>query len=401
MSCRGKATMVGGQVKCGLDQLFDSRVDRLAGRRLGLLVHPASVDGALRHATRLCADTKRADVRCLFGPQHGLFGETQDNMIEWEGFIDRATGLRVHSLYGDHRKPTPEMLSEIDTLVIDLQDVGARYYTFAWTMLFCMEACAEAGKSVVILDRPNPIGGLLREGGVLNMNYRSFVGLAPLPVRHGLTMGELALFFRHVLELDLEVEIVWMANWRRAMWFDETGLPWVMPSPNIPTLATAAVYPGFCLLEGTELSEGRGTTRPFEIFGAPFIDPQRLVGRIAEWRLPGCVLRPLSFRPTFQKHAGRACGGAQVHLTDREAFRPVLTATAALAAVHELWPAEFHWKAPPYEYEYEKLPIDILAGGPDFRRDIEAGRSPWEISEAWEADVAAFANGVGDFLHYD
>jgi uncharacterized protein YbbC (DUF1343 family) len=384
----------------GLDRIQHERFAVLGGERVGLLVHPASVDRRLVHTSRILHEAPEVDLRALFGPQHGILGQTQDNMVEWEGFTDPVTGLPVHSLYGANRKPTPEMLGEIDVLVVDLQDVGARYYTFIWTLLLVMEACAEAGKRVVVLDRPNPIGGLDREGTVLDPAYRSFVGLAPLPMRHGLTVGELATWFRARFAPALELEVVWMKGWRRSTWFPETGLPWVMPSPNMPTVDTAAVYPGFCLLEGTTLSEGRGTTRPFEIFGAPFIDPEPLVRRLAELDLPGVIFRPVSFEPTFQKHAGRLCRGAQVHVTDRERFRSVLAAAAVLGAVHDLWPADFRWKQPPYEYEHEKLPIDILTGGAGFRTDIEAGRTPSEMAASWRPGLAAFDREIAGFLHY-
>lgn len=388
-------------VLTGLDVLEAEGFRRLCGRRIGLLVHPASVNRRLRHAARLLHEAPAVDLRCLFGPQHGLFGQTQDNMIEWEGFADPTTGLPAHSLYGERRRPTAAQLDGIDTLVVDLQDVGARYYTFVWTLLLCLEACAEHGKQVVVLDRPNPIGGLLSEGNLPDPAYRSFVGLSPLPMRHGLTMGELARLLAARHAPGVRLEIVPMQGWRRAMDFEATGLPWVMPSPNMPTVDTAFVYPGFCLLEGTELSEGRGTTRPFELFGAPGIEPERLVARLEAWNLPGAVFRPLRFEPTFQKHAGRLCGGAQVHVTDRRAFRPVLTAIAALAAVRELWPAALRWREPPYEYETRKLPIDILAGGPGLREGIAAGRPPQEIVAAWEAGLAEFAAESARFRIYE
>lgn len=388
-------------VLTGLDRIQRDRFSLVGGERVGLLVHPASVDRRLVHAARIFHEAPEVDLRALFGPQHGILGQTQDNMVEWEGFTDPVTGVPVHSLYGDNRSPTPEMLGEIDVLVVDLQDVGARYYTFIWTLLLVMEACAAAGKRVVVLDRPNPLGGLDREGTVLDPAYRSFVGLAPIPMRHGLTVGELAAWFRDRFAPALDLGVVWMEGWRRSVWFPETGLPWVMPSPNMPTVDTAVVYPGFCLLEGTTLSEGRGTTRPFEIFGAPFIEPETLVRRLAAFDLPGAIFRPVSFEPTFQKHAGRLCGGAQLHVTDRTVFRSVLTATAVLAAIRELWPAGFRWKQPPYEYEHQKLPIDILTGGTGFRTDLEAGRPPREMAGTWRPALDEFDREIAEFLHYD
>jgi len=385
----------------GLDRLQAGGWSLLRGQRVGLLVHPASVDANLRHARDQAAGARGAvDLRALFGPQHGILGQTQDNMIEWTGFRDPDLGIPVHSLYGEHRRPTPAMLADIDTLVVDLQDVGARYYTFIWTLLLCLEACAEAGKRVVVLDRPNPLGGVAVEGNVLDPGYRSFVGLAPIPMRHGLTIGELAGFFRAWRGLDVDLEVVRMDGWRRAMDFEAAGLPWVLPSPNMPTLDTAYVYPGGCLLEGTNLSEGRGTTRPFEIFGAPFVDGRRLAAAMQAWNLPGCRLRPLSFEPTFHKFAGQVCGGVQVHVTDRVLFEPVVTYTAALAAVAGLWPRDFAWKRPPYEYEPEKLPIDILAGGARWREQLEAGLTPWQMKAGWLEELRAFADVAEAHRHY-
>jgi len=377
------------QVRTGLDRLLDEGHPLAAGRRVGLLCHPASVDARLRPAAALLHADARWDLCALFGPQHGIRGETQDNMIEWEGFRDPATGLPVHSLYGEHRNPTPAMLEGLDVLIVDLQDVGARYYTFVWTVLLCLEACAEQGVAVLVLDRPNPLGDA-REGNVLDMAYRSFVGLAPVPMRHGLTVGELARWCVREFDLDVELAVLAPAGGRRGDLFPDTGLPWVLPSPNMPTWDTAVVYPGMCLLEGTSLSEGRGTTRPFEIFGLPGLDPDALAARLAARDLPGALFRPLHFQPTFQKHAGVLCGGAQIHVVDPRAYRPVRTAVEILAAVRALAPAGFAWKPPPYEYETEKLPIDVLAGGPGLREALECGAGPRDLCAAWDAQAEAF-----------
>lgn len=377
-------------VQTGLDQLIADQARPLRGRRCGLLAHPASVDRRLRHAVPLLRGLLGSDLRVLFGPQHGLRGETQDNMIEWEGFRDPDTGLPVHSLYGAHRQPTAAMLDQLDVLVVDLQDVGARYYTFVWTLLLCLEACAEHGVAVHVLDRPNPIGGAV-EGNVLDPAYASFVGLAPVPMRHGLTLGELGRWLVAHRGLDLDYAVTPVAGWRRGRLFEATGLPWVLPSPNMPTPQTALVYPGACLLEGTTLSEGRGTTRPFEILGAPGIDPLLLVDAMQAHALQGCVLRPLHFQPTFQKHAGRLCGGVQVHVTDPGAFRPVRTYVALLVEIRRRWPDQLAWTPPPYEYEHEKRPIDILAGGPDLRRAVENGDDPVDLDRDWQAQADAFA----------
>ncbi|MFO0752648.1 MAG: DUF1343 domain-containing protein [Thermodesulfovibrionales bacterium] len=392
MQCRNQEKAAA--VLTGLD-LFEKKWPRaLRGVRAGLLVHPASVSKSLEHAADLFLRSKQAEIKAFFGPQHGLRGETQDNMVEWEGFRDPRTGLPVYSLYGHTRKPEPGMLQEIDALIIDMQDVGARYYTFIWTMELCMQACAEAGKPVVVLDRPNPLGGRIAEGPVLDEVYASFVGQRSLPVRHGMTVGEIALYLHDKHYPSLDLHVIRAEGWERGMWFDDTGLPWVLPSPNMPTLDTATVYPGMCLLEGTLLSEGRGTTRPFEIFGAPFIDPDALVTRLREFALPGAVFRPLFFQPTFQKHAGALCGGAQIHVTDRNAFRSFATGVAILKAVHDLYPGRFAWKQPPYEYEAEKMPIDILAGTDRLRKDIEAGEGLGRMEEWWRDQCARFSKDV-------
>jgi uncharacterized protein YbbC (DUF1343 family) len=382
-------------VQTGLDRLVADGGRALRGRRVGLLAHPASVDAGLRHAVPLLHRLLGRDLRTLFGPQHGLRGETQDNMVEWEGYRDRQTGLPVHSLYGAHREPTAAMLDGLDVLVIDLQDAGARYYTFAWTLLLCLRACARAGVAVRVLDRPNPVGGAV-EGNVLDPAYASFVGLAPVPMRHGLTLGELGRWLVRHEDLDVDYDTVGVRHWRRDQLFADTGLPWVLPSPNLPTPDTALVYPGGCLLEGTALSEGRGTTRPFEILGAPGVDPVALAAAAGAHHLPGCALRPLHFQPTFQKHAGRLCGGVQVHVTDPRAFRPVRTYLALLVEIRRRWPEACAWKAPPYEYEHQKLPIDILAGGPDLRRAIEAGDDPVALDHAWQRQADAFAAATAD-----
>lgn len=373
------------KVKTGLDIIERSWTKRLRNTNIGLLVHPASINSKLEHASEVLLGSKVFRLKALFGPQHGIKGETQDNMIEWRGFREKKSGLSVYSLYGKTRKPTAAMLKEIDVMVVDLQDVGSRYYTFIWTMALVMEACLELKKTVVVLDRPNPINGRQIEGPVLKPEYSSFVGLHPLPVRHGMTIGELSLYLKDKFYPALDLHVIAMKGWKRDMWFEETGLNWVFPSPNIPSVETAAVYPGMCLLEGTNLSEGRGTTHPFEIFGAPFIDPETLIRRLDEFRLAGVIFRSLFFEPCFQKHKGKLCGGAQIHISDRLKFKPFKTAVAILKTIHDLYPDDFKWKDPPYEYEKTLLPIDILAGTDRLRKDIEGGSSI-ENMEAWWTD---------------
>ncbi len=299
----------------------------------------------------------------FFGPQHGFLGQTQDNMVEWKSYEHPRLQIPVYSLYGEHREPTPEMLEGLDVLVVDLQDIGSRYYTFIWTLYLCMRACERCGTTAVVLDRPNPINGVTTEGPTLNPNYKSFVGMHPLPIRHGHTIGELAQQFRDEAFPNCELSVLPVKNWDRAMWFDQTGLPWVMPSPNIPTLDTATVYPGMCLLEGTNISEGRGTTRPFEIFGAPFIDAEKLSGELNALKLPGVFFRENYFQPAFHKFVGELCGGAQLHVIDRETFQPFATGVQIIKRIRKIYHEQFQWKRPPYEYEWKRLPIEILIGG--------------------------------------
>ena len=349
-----------------IDHLAELWPAKLHNARVGALLHPASVSSALEHTSAILEreEGKLLRLRALFGPQHGYRGETQENMMEWRGYEHPRLGIPVHSLYGQQREPTAEMLRDLDVLLIDLQDVGARYYTFIWTMYLAMRACVRASLPVIVLDRPNPINGVTIEGPVLDRNYISFVGMHPLPVRHGKTIGELATQFRDEVFPDCALTVLPMRNWSRAMWFDETDLPWVMPSPNMPTVQAATVYPGMCLLEGTNISEGRGTTRPFEIFGAPWIeDPDALARQLNLQCLPGVHFRALFFQPTFQKFAGELCGGAQLHVMDRNLFQPFRTGLEVIRCLRRRYAKYFQWKQPPYEYEWNRMPIEVLIGG--------------------------------------
>ena len=354
------------RVELPLDHLVELWPKRFRGAGIGALLHPASVSANLEHASRILERSTGDLFRlaAFFGPQHGFLGQTQDNMIEWKGYEHPRLHIPVYSLYAEHREPTAEMLEGLDALVVDLQDTGSRYYTFIWTLYLCMRACEKCGIPVVVLDRPNPINGVTTEGPVLDPNYKSFVGMHPIPIRHGRTIGELAKQFRDEAFPDCDLSVLPMRNWEREMWFDQTGLPWVMPSPNMPTPDTTTVYPGMCLLEGTNISEGRGTTRPFEIFGAPFIHAEKLCTELNALNLPGVFFRENYFQPTFHKFAGELCGGAQIHVIDREAFRPFQTGIEIIRAIRKFCPSQFTWKQPPYEYETEKLPIEILLGGP-------------------------------------
>lgn len=349
-----------------IDHLTEVWPTSLRGTRVGALLHPASISSKLDHTSHILGRHNGDLFRlaAFFGPQHGFLGQTQDNMVEWKSYEHPRLKIPVYSLYGEQREPTAEMLCGLDVLLVDLQDIGARYYTFIWTLYLCLRACEKHDIQVVVVDRPNPINGLTTEGPVLDPKYLSFVGMHPLPVRHGKTIGELAQQFRDEVFPRCRLSVVPMKNWERAMWFDETGLPWVMPSPNMPTLDTATVYPGMCLLEGTNISEGRGTTRPFELFGAPFIDVENLCRELNALKLPGVFFRENYFQPTFQKFAGDLCGGAQIHVVDRNAFQPFRTGVETIKQIRKMYGEQFQWKQPPYEYEKEKLPIEILIGAP-------------------------------------
>ncbi|OYT73210.1 MAG: hypothetical protein CFK52_02805 [Chloracidobacterium sp. CP2_5A] len=388
-------------MQTGLDRLFTHHLDLLRDRRVGLICSPASVDVIYRHAADLFAACPAFRLTALFGPQHGLRGETQDNMIEWEGWArDSRLGIPVFSLYGQTRQPTPEMLAEVDALVFDVPDVGTRVYTFIWTMALAMQAAKARDIPFVVLDRPNPIGGLDIEGAVLEREWASFVGMYPLPMRHAMTVGELARLFNETEGIGCELRVVPMEGWSRPQWFDATWLPWVMPSPNMPTLDTAAVYPGLVLLEGTTLSEGRGTTRPFEIFGAPFIDPYDLAAALDPLHLPGVHFRPMWFQPTFNKFAGQLCGGLQAHVQNRATFRSYRTAVEILKAVRRLYPREKLWRDPPYEYVFDRLPFDVIAGSSRLRAAIEADAAWEDIAAADEPALADFYRRRAAYLLY-
>jgi uncharacterized protein YbbC (DUF1343 family) len=385
-------------VRLGSDVLLAS--DRLRGGRVAVVCNHASVDYAFRHVIDRLLQTDSVTLAGIFGPQHGFRSDVQDNMIETPHQQDEARRVPVYSLYSETREPTPEMLRDIDTLVIDLQDIGARIYTYIYTMANCLRAAARHRIPVIVCDRPNAIGGVEVEGACLVPGFESFVGQFPIPMRHGMTIGELASLFNEHFAIGAALEIASMERWQRHMYADDTRLSWVMPSPNMPTLDTAVVYPGTVLFEGTNLSEGRGTTRPFELVGAPWIDAERFAAAMNALDLPGAYFRPAVFEPTFQKHAKRACGGCQIHVTDRTTFRPVITGVALIQTFRRFDPSNFAWRPPPYEYEHDKLPIDILAGSDLLRTQIESDVSLDEIAESWRPDEKKFRELREQFLLY-
>jgi uncharacterized protein YbbC (DUF1343 family) len=387
-------------VKLGLEKILGEHKHLLKGQRIGLICNQASVDHKFRHAADLFFEDSDINLTTLFGPQHGIRGDVQDNMIETAHANDKQTGLPIYSLYSETREPTEQMLENTDVLVFDLQDVGCRVYTFIYTMANAMKACARFGKKFIVLDRPNPINGVDIEGSLLEIGHESFVGMYPIPMRHGLTVGELAKLFNAEYSINCELEVVTMDEWEREDFYDETGAPWVMPSPNMPMVDTAVVFPGTVYLEGTKVSEGRGTTRPFELIGAPYIESKTLADALSSLELPGVIFRATEFMPTFQKHFNKVCGGVFVHVTDRNLFKPVIAGIAVIKTIFDLYPNDFEWKNPPYEYVYDRNPFDVIAGTTKLRESFENGVSLGEIQNSWKADEEAFREQRQKYLLY-
>jgi uncharacterized protein YbbC (DUF1343 family) len=395
------------RVQIGLERCLDDPPQSLRDARFGLLMNQASVERSFRYACDLLAAKFPGQLKAIFSPQHGLWCEEQANMIESPHGRYEPLDVPIYSLYSETRQPTADMLGGLDCLLIDLQDVGTRVYTFAWTIQNCLKACSAAGIPVVILDRPNPIGGTTAEGPLLAAGFESFVGGASIPLRHGLTLGELALLMNAEQQIGASLEVIPMAGWRRQMFFDDTGRSWAAPSPNMPSTTTAMLYPGQVLLEGTNISEGRGTTMPFEVIGAPFIDPHDLAAALATDNLPGLAARPIHFVPTFDKFRGQRCGGVYLHITDPGAVRSLEATVRILAAIRRLYPKDFCWLPPPYEYEREKMPIDILFGCPRLREafESESGLSICNepdatIKDLVHLDQTAWWRRVGPYLLY-
>jgi uncharacterized protein YbbC (DUF1343 family) len=383
-----------------LEKLLRDESKHLRGARVGLICNQSSVDHALRHAADLLYDHAGIRLTALFGPQHGIRGDVQDNMIETAHAVDRRTGVPIYSLYSETREPTEEMLENVDSLVFDMQDVGCRIYTFIYTLANCMRAAKKFGKRMIVCDRPNPINGEVVAGTVLEAEYASFVGQFPIATRHGMTVCELARMFNERYGIGCELEIIRMDGWAREQWLDETDAPWVMPSPNMPTLASATVFPGTVHVEGTQLSEGRGTTRPFELVGAPYIMAEEYAAHLTRLGFPGVHFRGCGFQPTFQKHAGVTCGGVQIHVTDRGEFEPVIVGVAVVKVAYDLYTEDFRWKEPPYEYVYDKNPFDVIAGTNKLREAIERGDSIGSIASSWKDELEQFKRERAPFLLY-
>ncbi len=387
-------------VKLGLENFIAAGNKFPSGTRAAFLTHQAAVDS---HGVTSLERVRRAFpglLNAVWSPQHGFYGDRQANMIASDDFSDPLSGLPVFSLYGDKREPSQEMLADTDLLLVDLVDVGCRVYTYIWSLFLVLKAAAVAGVKVIVFDRPNPLDGETVEGNLLRDDFTSFVGLYPLPMRHGLTIGELALYFNQKANFNVDLEIAAMSGWQRKLSFAETDLFWVLPSPNMPTPATALVYPGQVLLEGTNISEGRGTTLPFELCGAPFIDPQILLAEIDQDALTGLFVRPTWFTPTFDKWAGELCGGFQLHVVDRLKFSSYYFTLALLQAIIKLYPDKFFWLDPPYEYEYKIMPIDILTGDSVIRQQLESGGKLKPLTASWNPELEVFSDNCRDLLLY-
>jgi len=388
------------QIRLGIEKLLEDRSRRIQGARLGLVCNQASVNHQFHHVADLLKGHQSSDLRALFGPQHGIRGDVQDNMIETGHATDRETGLPIYSLYSETREPRESMLRDLDVLIFDMQDVGCRIYTFAYTLANCMLAARKFGKKMIVCDRPNPINGRDVAGNVLEKGHESFVGQYSIPTRHGMTLGELASMFNGHFKINCELEVVTMDGWDRNSWQDETDAPWVMPSPNMPTIETATVFPGTVHFEGTQVSEGRGTTRPFELVGAPYIVAEEFARQLNDTNLPGVYFRSCIFRPTFQKHGGISCGCVQLHMIDRDNFEPVLTGLTMVKVAHDMYPEQFRWKEPPYEYVYDRNPFDVIAGTTKIREGIEQGTTISALQESWEPELTDFKKLREAFLLY-
>ncbi|MFH1351066.1 MAG: DUF1343 domain-containing protein [Pseudomonadota bacterium] len=389
-----------GRIATGLDRFREEYWKHLKGARLGLLSNQASLDGQLKSAKEIIEQVLPGRLKALFGPQHGHEGGEQDNMVETDHSYDEELALPVFSLYSKEREPVPEMLELIDVLMIDLQDVGTRVYTFASTMLECLKAAGRSGKKVLVLDRPNPLGGEIVEGNLLRPEFTSFVGPFSLPMRHALTMAEMAQIFNDEFKLGADLDVLPMKGWHRHMLWQDTGLRWIMPSPNMPLPETAQVYPGQVIWEGTNLSEGRGTCRPFEIFGAPYLNIKWTKQGVDLEAMRGCTLQEISFRPTFHKWEGDLCRGFMIHILDPHTYRPLSTTLAFLKAIIERHGGQFQWRNPPYEYEYEKMPVDLILGNGSLRMELEKGLDLLRTQEIWEGELKHFLEWRKPYLIY-
>ncbi|WP_435053699.1 exo-beta-N-acetylmuramidase NamZ family protein [Peribacillus simplex] len=379
------------KVSPGIEVLLKEEKDVLSGKKVGLITNPTGIDSKLTSIVDLLHDDPDINLTALFGPEHGVRGDAQAG-ASVEYYIDEKTGLPVYSLYGKTKKPTPEMLKDVEVLVFDIQDVGTRYYTYIYTMAYAMEAAKENDIPFIVLDRPNPQGGESVEGPVLEPEFSSFVGLYPIPLKHGMTVGELATLFNKEFNIGADLKVIKMKGWKRDMDYDDTGLPFVLPSPNMPAVSTTFVYPATGLIEGTNVSEGRGTTKPFELIGAPYINSDELAGKLNALRLPGVKFRAASFTPTFSKHAGKLSHGVEIYITDREAFKAVPTGLHIIKTIQDLYPGEFEFLA--------ANNFNLLIGNGWVMSRIEEGSSVNEIMKEYQAKQDAFKKVRKNYLLY-
>ncbi|CAN5548820.1 DUF1343 domain-containing protein [soil metagenome] len=393
-------TKAGPRTRLGVEILLSEKIELIRNLRVGLVCNQASILPDFSHTADVFGERNEFELTTLFGPQHGIRGDVQDNMIETEHSTDEKTGRPIYSLYSETREPTEKMLANVDAIVFDMQDVGCRIYTFVYTLANCMRAAKKYGKEVIVCDRPNPIGGVQTEGDILEPEFESFVGQFPIPTRHGMTVAELAKLFNEHFGIGCDLEVVPMLGWARAFWFEQTNLSWVMPSPNIPTAETTVVFPATVHFEGTEISEGRGTTKPFELVGAPYIDAEVYAAELDKYRFPGVHFRPTYFRPMFQKHADKTCGGVQIHVTNREKFKPVIVGVTMVKAAYDLYTEQFQWKQTAYEYVFDKNPFDVVSGTDSIRKQIEASVSIKDIEADWAEGLAEFNEIRKSFLLY-
>ncbi|MCK6165530.1 DUF1343 domain-containing protein [Bacillus pumilus] len=378
-------------VKTGIETLLSGNLSWLKGKRVGLITNPTGIDANMKSSVDLLFEHPNIKLTALYGPEHGVRGDAQAGEGV-ESYTDEKTGLPVYSLYGKTRKPTPDMLKDVDVLLFDIQDVGARYYTYIYTMAYAMEAAKENNIPFVVLDRPNPIGGLKVEGPVLEPEHASFVGLYPIPLRHGMTTGELAKFFNKEFHINADVTVIKMKNWKRSMTFDDTKLPFVLPSPNMPTVDSTFVYPATGLIEGTNVSEGRGTTKPFELIGAPYINSSELADHLNQLKLKGVQFRPVSFTPTFSKHAGKLSHGVQLYVTDSSSFEAVKTGLSIIKAIHDLYPKDFQF--------LQTGSFDKLIGNGWIKEEINQGTSVKHIMKRYHHDLKSFEKKRKKYLIY-
>ncbi len=382
----------------GIDRIINKNFFLFKNKNLALLTNISATDHELRPTIYHFINCKKINLKFIFAPEHGLFSALQDQVYVKNHKQNR---IPVLSLYNKKLVPRISILSEIDALVVDLIDIGTRYYTFVWSAVLLLKQLARLKKKMFLLDRPNPLNGLTVQGPVLEHDFSSFVGLYSLPVRHGLTIGEICKMINIEENIGTDLEIIKMKGWKRRFYFPDCGLKWTVPSPNMPSFETALVYPGMCLLEGTNVSEGRGTTRPFEIFGAPWIKEEELVKELEERNIQGVEFRPLKFIPTFNKYCGKVCGGAQIYVSDLERFDPVCAGLEIISAIKRLYPKKFAWRKPPYEFEKKKMPFDILIGNSWIRRAIETGGSVDSMRKKWIEGLERFKRKRKQYLLYE